>query len=484
MLYGMILLPAAMGLFCAFTGDGQRRLRRAVLLTGQIVLLLLALYAALSGRDYASPLWQITETITFSLRLDAVGILFCCLTAFCWLLTIPYAHVYMPHQGGEPRFYAFLFATEAAVMGAALAADFMTLYLFFELTTVLSAPLVLHGQDDGALLGGAKYLYYSVGGAFLALFGMAVLQQHCATLAFVKGGSLLPGHHTPLVLAAVFCAIVGFGAKAGLYPLHNWLPSAHPAAPAPASALLSGIIAKCGVLAILRLLYFVVGPEAIRGTWVQTAALTLTALTIALGSYMGCLERGLKKRLAYSSISQISYVLLGLFLLTERGVMGGMLQLFFHALAKIAIFQAAGAVILLTGNTRIDQFRGLGRRMPVTMLCFTVVSLSLVGIPPFGGFWSKWYLATAALAAVPGALGYVIPAVLILSALLTAGYLAQPIIAAFFPGRDCPEALLEPVDEPTAMMTSLVIFAALSGLLGFAPNAVLTLMEKLASYVL
>ncbi|MBQ3724672.1 MAG: proton-conducting membrane transporter [Oscillospiraceae bacterium] len=484
MLYGMILLPAAMGLFCAFTGDGQRRLRRAVLLTGQIVLLLLALYAALSGRDYASPLWQITETITFSLRLDAVGILFCCLTAFCWLLTIPYAHVYMPHQGGEPRFYAFLFATEAAVMGAALAADFMTLYLFFELTTVLSAPLVLHGQDDGALLGGAKYLYYSVGGAFLALFGMAVLQQHCATLAFVKGGSLLPGHHTPLVLAAVFCAIVGFGAKAGLYPLHNWLPSAHPAAPAPASALLSGIIAKCGVLAILRLLYFVVGPEAIRGTWVQTAALTLTALTIALGSYMGCLERGLKKRLAYSSISQISYVLLGLFLLTERGVMGGMLQLFFHALAKIAIFQAAGAVILLTGNTRIDQFRGLGRRMPLTMACFTVVSLSLVGIPPFGGFWSKWYLATAALSAAPGALGYVIPAVLILSALLTAGYLAQPIIAAFFPGRDCPEALLTPVDEPTAMMTSPVIFAALTGLLGLAPGAVLTLTETLASCLL
>lgn len=484
MLYGMILLPAAMGLFCAFTGDGQRRLRRAVLLAGQLALLLLVGYAALSGRNYASPLWQITETITFSLGLDAVGILFCCLTAFCWLLTIPYAHVYMPHEGGEPRFFAFLFATEAAVMGAALAADFMTLYLFFELTTVLSAPLVLHGQDDGALLGGAKYLYYSVGGAFLALFGMAVLQQHCATLAFVKGGSLLPGHDTPLVLAAVFCAIVGFGAKAGLYPLHNWLPSAHPAAPAPASALLSGIIAKCGVLAILRLLYFVVGPEVIRGTWVQTAALTLTILTIALGSYMGCLEWGLKKRLAYSSISQISYVLLGLFLLTERGVTGGMLQLLFHALAKIALFQAAGAIIRLTGCTRIDQFRGLGRRMPLTMACFTVAGLSLVGIPPFGGFWSKWVLATAALSAAPGALGYVIPAVLILSALLTAGYLAQPIIAAFFPGRDCPEALLTPVDEPTAMMTSPVILAALTGLLGFAPNVVLALMEKLAAYVL
>ena len=484
MLYGMIILPAAMGLFCAFTGDGQRRLRRLVLLAGQIALLLLAGYAALTGQDYATPVWHMTETLTFSLRLDGVGILFCCLTAFCWLLTIPYAGVYMPHEGGEPRFYAFLFTTEAAVMGAALAADFMTLYLFFELTTVLSAPLVLHQQHDKALLGGAKYLYYSVGGAFLALFGITVLQQHCASLAFVAGGSLLPGHHTPLVLAAVFCAMVGFGAKAGLYPLHNWLPSAHPAAPAPASALLSGIIAKGGALAILRLVYFVVGPEAIRGTWVQTAALVLTTLTIAVGSYMGCLEWGLKKRLAYSSISQISYVLLGIFLLTERGVMGGMLQLFFHALAKIAIFQAAGAVILLTGNTRIDQFRGLGRRMPLTMLCFTVVSLSLVGIPPFGGFWSKWYLATAALAAAPGALGYVIPAVLILSALLTAGYLSQPIISAFFPGRDCPEELLSPVDEPPAMMTSLVIFAALSGLLGFAPNVVLALMEKLASYVL
>ena len=191
--------------------------------------------------------------------------------------------------------------------------------------------------------------------------------------------------------------LLGFGAKAGLYPLHNWLPSAHPVAPAPAHALLSGIIAKVGAIAAIRVIYFTVGAEALRGTWVQTVCIVLTLVTIFMGSFMGCTENGLKKRLAYSSISQISYVLLGVFLMTPVGLLGGLLQLLFHALAKIGVFQSAGSIIFLTGTETIDGFPGLGRRIPVTMGCFAALALSLVGIPPFGGFFSKWYLALGAL---------------------------------------------------------------------------------------
>ena len=271
--------------------------------------------------------------------------------------------------------------------------------------------------------------------------------------------------------------ILGFGAKAGLFPLHNWLPSAHPAAPAPASALLSGLIAKAGVIAVLRTIFFTAGAGLLRGTWVQTVCLILVLISIFMGSFMGCLEKELKKRLAYSSISQISYVLLGLFILSPDGFTGSMLQLFFHAAAKIAIFQCAGSIILLAHKTRVDELRGLGRRMPVTFICFALVSLSLVGIPPFGGFHSKWYLATAALEALPGALGYLVPVTLILSALF------PPVISAFFPGHDTTGLNLSPIREPLGITVPLVIFAAICGLMGLFPNGVLSVMESIAGAV-
>ena len=183
-----------------------------------------------------------------------------------------------------------------------------------------------------------------------------------------------------------------------------------------AHALLSGIIAKVGAIAAIRVIYFTVGAEALRGTWVQTVCIVLTLVTIFMGSFMGCTENGLKKRLAYSSISQISYVLLGVFLMTPVGLLGGLLQLLFHALAKIGVFQSAGSIIFLTGTETIDGFPGLGRRIPVTMGCFAALALSLVGIPPFGGFFSKWYLALGALGGMSAPLCYIIPAVLLISA--------------------------------------------------------------------
>lgn len=478
MLYLILLLPFLLGILCAFFKEKDKKAMTAMLTAGQAALTALVLYAALSGKDWAVSVPYISGALDFSLKMDGVAAVFAVVTVVCWLFSIPYAAVYMPHSGSEPRFYVFLFTTEAVLLGTALAADMMTLYLFYELTTLCSAPLVLHELKKQAITGAYKYLFYSVGGAFVALFGVVVVYCQCGTLSFANGGIITEG--SPLLLAAVFCMILGYGAKAGLFPLHNWLPSAHPAAPAPASALLSGLIAKAGVIGVLRAIFFTAGADLLRGTWVQTVCLVLVMITIFMGSFMGCLEKELKKRLAYSSISQISYILLGLFILSEDGFTGSMLQLFFHAAAKIAIFQCAGAIILLAHKTRVDQLRGLGRRMPVTFVCFTLLSLSLVGIPPFGGFHSKWYLATAALEALPGALGYLVPVTLILSALFTAGYLFPPVISAFFPGHDTEGLELTPIREPLGIVLPLVFFAAVCGLMGLFPNGVLAVMESIA----
>ncbi len=480
MLFVIILLPLLLGIVCFFLKDPLRRPCTVFMIIAQLLLFGILLYISLTGDSYATTVIYLSDSLPFSLKLDGLGKFFCLLTVFCWIPTTLYASVYMHHEANVPRFYGFFFLTEAMVLGTALAADLVTLYIFYEMTTLLSAPLVLHTQTKKALSGASKYLYYSIGGAFLVLFGMLLLRQHCTTLTFTAGGTLSTPS-SPILLVAAFCLGMGFGSKAGLYPLHNWLPSAHPVAPAPASALLSGIIAKVGVIGIIRTVYFLVGAEQIRGTWVQYAWLTLGMLTVFLGSFMGCTEKGLKKRLAYSSISQISYILLGIFVLTPAGLVGALLQLVFHAIAKVGMFLTAGSAIYLDDVTTMDRFRGLGRRMPVTIGCFALLSLSLVGIPPFGGFHSKWHLALAGLESLYGAVRYIMPTVLLLSALMTAGYLFPPVMQAFFPGEDAPKT--ERIREPLALIVPLVILSLAGLILGLFPDAVAAVMQSIVSAI-
>lgn len=479
MLFAIILLPFAAGVLAPFLKNIHRKKLLRVLLALQLAESVLVGFAIFSGMTYATNIWYLTESLTIALKLDGVARVFVGLTAVAWLLTLLYASEYMKHQTHEPRFYAFLMLSEAALMATSVSADFVSMYIFYELTSLLSMPLVLHDLSRSAITDAMKYLYYSIGGAFFVLFGIAVLHENTSTLDFAIGGTLLADGNVPLVLLAVFFVVLGFGTKAGLFPMHNWLPSAHPVAPAPASALLSGIITKAGVIGIIRVLFFIAGPDAIRGTWVQTACVILALWTVFMGSMMAYREQNFKKRLAYSSISQISYVLTGLFLLTGAGMEGALLQIFFHAASKIGLFMVAGVIIYLTGCKQVEDCRGMGRQMPATFLCLIFLALSLVGIPPFGGFQSKWYLATAALQALPGALGYVAPAVLLLSALLTAGYLFRPIAIAFFPGTDAPAA--ERIREPLAMTVPLVILSAVCLLLGLFPDPMVNAMERISS---
>jgi multicomponent Na+:H+ antiporter subunit D len=274
--------------------------------------------------------------------------------------------------------------------------------------------------------------------------------------------------------------LVGFGAKAGMFPLHAWLPTAHPVAPSPASAVMSGIIVKSGVLAIIRVVYYIVGPTFLRGTWVQTTWMAMTLLTVFMGSLLAFREPVFKKRLAYSTVSQISYILFGLSLMTETALEGALMHTVFHAFIKSSLFLTAGVFIFCCNKTRVEEYVGIGKQMPKTLWCYTFSSLALIGIPPASGFVSKWYLAEGALEANVGIFGWLGPVVLLISALLTAGYLFPVTMKGFFPGKDVQvsEKSLEP---KMGMLLPLAVLSLVSLLLGIIPGPLIDYVSKIAA---
>ena len=436
-------------------------------------------------------LWRITDSLSLAFRMDTLARLVSALVAFIWPLATLYAFEYLRRRPPEDRFFAFFLFTFGILIGMAAAANLMTLYLFFELLTFMTLPLVMHSQQREAIRGTVKYLFYSLTGAAMALGGFFFFHVYGLTMEFTPGGVLdmarVKGHEG-LLLGAAFVTLVGFGAKAGLVPLHAWLPTAHPVAPTPASAVLSGLITKAGIVAMLRVVYFVVGPDFLRGTWVQAALIGLALVTIFTGSMLAYKEKHLKKRIAYSSVSQVSYVVLALMLLTPSGFVGALLQVLAHALAKSCLFLSAGVVIYFTlpGSNYhyADQLRGVGKELPVTMTCFTIASLSLIGIPVTGGFVAKWYIASGALAPSLGWLGAAGVGVLMVSAVLTAGYLMPIVIDAFFPGDDFDASNVVRFHMPMNMRLPLLLLSSGAVLTGLFSGPLVQIFEKLAAALL
>lgn len=356
------------------------------------------------------------------------GLLFGCIFLLAGLFSLEY----MDHDHALHLYNGFFLLTLWAMLILSLAQNLFTYYMCYELMTVLSLPLVIHERTEGAMKAGMKYLGYSLFGASVALFGFFCLGRFCDTTDFIPGGSLnaVGVENLPMLLIAAFCLLIGFGCKAGIMPLHFWLPTAHPVAPAPASAVLSATITKAGVLGIIRVVYYVIGTGAIAGTWVQYTMLTLALMTVFSGSMLAFKEKLLKRRFAWSTVSQVSYVLFGLFLFTEAGLKAALLQVVFHAVCKTALFLTAGAIIHHTGCTYVSQLDGVGKKMPLLMACYTLASLSLIGIPPFAGFVSKWQLVTAGMQTF-GGFGIAGGVVLLTSAILTAGYLLPISINGF-----------------------------------------------------
>ncbi|MDY3767934.1 MAG: proton-conducting transporter membrane subunit [Lachnospiraceae bacterium] len=451
-----------------------------------IVSALLALIAAWTG-DKSVTLFYLMKDIPVYFHIDAIGSLFVTIVTIVWVLAGIYAFVYMEHEGEEKRFFGFYLVVYAVLVALDFSGNLVTMYLFYELMTLTSMPLVLHNGSREAIMAALKYLFYSMCGAYLGLFGIFFLSQYCDTLNFTAGGSLnlaLVGEHQTVLLIAVFAMLIGFGAKAGMFPLHAWLPAAHPVAPSPASAVLSGIIVKSGVLAIIRVVYYMVGADFLRGTWVQTAWMTLTLLTVFMGSMLAYREKVLKKRLAYSTVSQISYILFGLSVLSPTAFTGALLHTVCHAFIKTALFLTAGIFMFQCNKTRVDELSGIGKQMPKTLWCYTIVSLGLIGIPPMSGFISKWYLAEGALEAGAGVFGWLGPVILLISAFLTAGYLLPITMKGFFPGKEADGAGIIKKEPSCAMLIPLIIFAALTILLGIFPGPLADYASRIAAAVM
>ena len=400
------------------------------------------------------------KDIPILIRTDALGLFFLILTVFAWIMNLIFSIEYMKHERHRLRYYIFFTLTMLSMAGICISGNLITMYVFYEFMSLLSLPLVLHEQTGEAIAAGKKYIFYSMGGAFMGLVGFFFIYRYGTTLTFTPGGvinpGLIKGHEAALYLVAFF-VIVGFGSKAGMFPLHGWLPTAHPVAPSPASAFLSGNITKMGLFVIVRYIYYLIGPSYLRGTWVQYAFIGLALVTIVMGSMMAYKEGLFKKRLAYSTVSQVSYALLGIALMSKWALIGALLHVIFHSLVKNTLFEVAGAIIHKTGFKYVKDYKDIARKMPVTMWCYTLVSLTLVGVPPTSAFLSKWYLAQGALETGIPVFSWLAPLCLIISALLTAGYLLSITLKAFFPGDEYDYPCLDKKEPGLYMLIPMLI---------------------------
>lgn len=468
-----ILLPAVTGLFLlCMPAVKSRRVLIGITAAG-LIMTAVSVFAVLFGRADSYLLFYLTKSLPVYFKIDGIGRVFVTVVTIVWLSGGAFAFEYMKHETDEKRYFGFYLIVYGILVALDFSGNIITFYMFYEMMTLLSMPLVLHTRSREAVMAGLKYMLYSFCGAYMVLYGVYFLFRFSNTLTFTAGGVLnqeLLAEREPFLLVIAFLMILGFGVKAGMFPMHGWLPTAHPVAPAPASAVLSGIIVKAGVLGIIRTVYYLFGADFIRGTWVQTAWIWLTLFTVFMGSMLAYRERLLKKRLAYSTVSQVSYILFGLSMLDGTAATGSLLHVICHAFIKCALFLCAGAIIYKTGKTRVDELDGVGKEMPVLLWCYTIVSLALIGIPPTGGFVSKWYLATGALRTGLPVVSWLGPVVLLVSALLTAGYLLPITIRGFFPGREFDYERLKKKEPNPAMLLPIIALTALAALSGMFPN--------------
>ncbi|MBQ3587008.1 MAG: proton-conducting membrane transporter [Oscillospiraceae bacterium] len=420
--------------------------------------------------------------VEISFHIDSVAVLFSTLFSAVWCLVAVFSMEYMKHEGEENRFFAYFTASLGGLTGVAYADNLATLYLFFEMMSLMSYVLVVHSRTNESLLAGRKYIYYSLFGASLGLIGIFYFYSAGWNTAFTAGGVVPAGTDRTALSVMTVLAVIGFGCKCGMFPLHAWLPAAHPQAPAPASSVLSGLITKAGVIAVIRIVYFTVGRDNLRGTAAQTVLLALAVVTIFMGSMLAYKEKLLKKRLAYSTVSQVSYVIFGLMLLNEAGVTGALLQVVFHALAKNVLFLTAGAFIYKTGRTMVADMYAMGKAMPKTFVCFTVAGLSLVGVPLTAGFVSKWYLALGALQTGSGLMGFVGISVVMVSALLTAGYLVSVTAKVFFAKRS--DEVQQSFEPNSYMLAPLAVLIAFIVIFGVFPAPVISFVSQIAQSIM
>ena len=474
-----VLVPIVSG-FGLLVFRFKGRLARDLYVEGFTILTsILTLIAALGCKGEAVFPISFPGNLTLTMRCDGMSMVFALLVAFLWPFASLYAFCYMEPEKGKNRFFAFYTATFGVTLGIAFSANLMTMYLFYELLTLITTPLVCHEMDKKSIHVAMKYLCYNIGGATLAFIGLCFISILGGTTEFVYGGVLdaqALSTNLTLVRGVYIATFIGFGVKSALFPSQNWLPAAS-IAPTPVTALLHAVaVVNAGAFAIIRVTYYNFGTEMLRGSWAQWVSMALCIITIVYGSARSVKEPHFKRRLAFSTVSNLSYILLGASLMSTAGLTGSLTHMVFHGIIKITAFFCTGAVMTVAKRNYVSELSGIGRRMPITFAAFTLSSCALVGIPPFNGFISKWKLVSAAVTdgSVMGIIGGI---AVFVSAMLTVVYMFSVVIKAYFPGNG--ETLCDSGKDPGWMETvPMVVFGVLMLLTGLFPQL---LTEGLAS---
>lgn len=428
-----------------------------------------------------------TRNLTVAFRLDGLGMVFAGLISALWPFATLYAFEYMKKEGHKRVFFFFYTATYGVTLGIALSGNLLTMYLFYELLTLVTLPLVMHSLSREAILASRKYLYYSLGGAAFGFIGLIFTNVYSNVTQFALGGILdmgLIGDRTNTLLLVYVFAFLGFGVKAAIFPFNSWLPQAG-VAPTPVTALLHAVaVVKSGAFAIMRITYYCFGTEFLKGTWAQNVVMAVVIFTIVYGCSRAVKETHLKRRLAYSTISNLSYILFGVVIMTPLGLIGALSHMIFHAVMKITSFFCAGAIMHQTEYHYVHELNGLGKKMPKTFGIFTISAFALMGVPGLAGFISKWNLAMAAVDS-ENTMAYVGIGALLISALLTAIYMLTIVVRAFFPANDFSEAKVKNVTDPNwYMMVPLYIFTVAIVYFGLFSSDIVAFFTKVAEGVI
>ncbi|WP_340677555.1 proton-conducting transporter membrane subunit [Paraglaciecola sp.] len=477
----IILLPlvAAAGVLLSHR---HPNIREAISLTvaSSVFVLVFLLYRQIINGETGMVNWiTILPGLNVSFKTEALSVLFALIASFLWIVTTLYAIGYMRshHEQNQTRFYTFFAISIAAVMAIAFSENLFTLFIFYEVLTLATYPLVTHAGTEKAQQGGRTYLRILLGTSIVFFLPALIATWAIAgNLSFTVGGVF--ADDTPSLWLAILLVFFIFGiGKAAMMPFHRWLPSAM-VAPTPVSALLHAVaVVKAGVFTLMKTVVFIFGVDTVGELVTTDFLLYLAAFTILASSLIAMKQDNLKARLAYSTISQLAYISLGVLLATEAGLIGSSMHIAMHAFGKITLFFCAGAILVVSHKTEISQMGGLGRKMPLTMIAFFIASLSIIGLPPTGGSWSKYYLLLGTLETQH----WVLMAVLMISSLLNIAYLLPIPIRGFFPGKQIPaqaDNTPETMQEaPLPALIAIIITTSACVLLFFFPQPLFELAK-------
>ncbi len=437
-------------------------LREACIFGAAVIKLGLLLSLAptvLDGKRVGFEVMELIPNVSLAFRVDALGLMFALVSVCLWIPTTIFSMGFLRplKRHAQTRFYFFFAIAISSAVGVAFSANLLTLFIFYEILSLSTYPLVTHHQDDDAIKGGRKYLTYLLGTSVaLALPAMIIVYEQTGNLEFTNGGVFAEGASSTMLTVLLLMFLFGF-AKAGLMPFHAWLPGAM-VAPAPVSALLHAVaVVKVGVFSIIRVLTGVFGVERLVDVpSLSTIVCVLAAFTLIVASLIALTQDNIKSRLAYSTIGQLSYIILGVGLATKAGIAGAALHIPMHAFGKITLFLCAGAIYQACGAKCVSEIHGLGHKFPLTMTAFFIGSLCVIGLPPTGGFISKWYLLTGSLSSAQQWAF----AVFLSSSLLNAAYFFPVIYKAFFAEPSDPARLVKAKEPPSMTVVPLFITSA------------------------